>query len=151
MSDYDGMINEFCWDYLEWVRNECSPFNKAFSTTDALCMNAMWWYRKKFGIHNSGAMRAAMEEIFFEEFGKKSYPFNNGGADFHDESDQGTVTTNPKRIAWATKRALMHKPIPRDPLDDTELHDANPNCKHELLIAEGGGIRCIKCPGWFCF
>ena len=151
MSEYDGLINEFCWDYLEWIRKGCSPFHRAFSTTDALCMNAMWWYRSKFGTYNSGPMRAAMEEIFFEEFGSKSYPFNKGGVEFHDEASHCTVTTNPKRIAWATQRALMHKPVPHDSLEDTRLHDGDPACDHKLKFSDEGGMRCMKCSGWFSF
>lgn len=148
MSEYDGLINEFCWDYLEWVRKGCSPFNRSFAKHDGLCQNVIWWYRMKFLVYGSGPMREALGDIFLEEFGNRSYPFNKGGADFHDEEDP---TKNPKRIAWVTKRALLHKPIPLDPLDDTELHNANPDCKHEIRAADGGGIRCIKCPGWFCF
>lgn len=32
-----------------------------------------------------------------------------------------------------------------------ELYDADPHCKHEVKDAIGGGIKCAKCPGWFCF
>lgn len=147
MSEYDGLINEFCWDWLDFVRKGCSPFDKRFRKWDGLCLNVMWWYRAKFGRYESGPMREALCDIFFEEFGNRSYPFNRGGADFHDEDP----TKNQKRLAWATQRALMHKPIPSDPLECTELHDANPNCTHDIVSAGGEGIRCSKCHGWFCF
>jgi hypothetical protein len=34
--------------------------------------------------------------------------------------------------------------------EDT-LYDADNNCKHDIQPANGGGIRCPKCSGWFCF
>lgn len=149
MEDLDALINEFCWDYLEWVRKGCSPFNRSFQTSDGLCMNTIWWYREKFGTYGSGPMREHMEQIFLNELGNKSYPFNKGGAEFHDETYR---PANHKRIAWARQRALMHhKPLPFDPLDDTYLHHGNPECKHVIRAGENGGIQCIKCSGWFCF
>jgi hypothetical protein len=35
--------------------------------------------------------------------------------------------------------------------DEEELWNADPNCKHKIVNANGGGIRCIKCGGWFCY
>jgi hypothetical protein len=34
-----------------------------------------------------------------------------------------------------------------------ELWDADPNCKHEIYsdFYGGGGIKCKKCSGWFCY
>lgn len=32
-----------------------------------------------------------------------------------------------------------------------ELYNADENCKHEIIHASGGGIKCIKCGGWFCY
>ena len=32
-----------------------------------------------------------------------------------------------------------------------ELFDADPNCKHDTVDAPGGGVKCTKCRGWFCF
>lgn len=34
---------------------------------------------------------------------------------------------------------------------DDDLFDADPNCKHEVVSAPGGGVKCKKCSGWFCF
>lgn len=31
------------------------------------------------------------------------------------------------------------------------LFDADPNCDHHIVDAPGGGIKCTKCRGWFCF
>lgn len=35
--------------------------------------------------------------------------------------------------------------------DGSDLWDADPNCKHEVVSAPGGGAKCRKCKGWFCF
>jgi hypothetical protein len=32
-----------------------------------------------------------------------------------------------------------------------ELYEADPECEHEVEDAPGGGVRCTKCSGWFCF
>ena len=33
---------------------------------------------------------------------------------------------------------------------DSELWDADPDCKHEVISAPGGGVKCTKCKGWYC-
>lgn len=35
--------------------------------------------------------------------------------------------------------------------EDEELWNADPDCKHNIVCASGGGIKCTKCSGWFCF
>lgn len=32
-----------------------------------------------------------------------------------------------------------------------ELWGADPNCKHEVVAQPRGGVKCKKCPGWFCY
>lgn len=34
---------------------------------------------------------------------------------------------------------------------DEELYQADPKCDHYIIPASGGGIKCIKCGGWFCY
>ena len=34
------------------------------------------------------------------------------------------------------------------PIDD--LHDADPNCQHEMDPDSMSGLRCLKCGGWNC-
>lgn len=34
---------------------------------------------------------------------------------------------------------------------NADLFDADPECKHEIVDAPGGGVKCTKCTGWFCF
>ena len=34
---------------------------------------------------------------------------------------------------------------------EEELWDAEPDCDHEIVSASGGGIKCTKCGGWFCY
>jgi hypothetical protein len=42
-------------------------------------------------------------------------------------------------------------PDPQATTEETELWDADPTCTHKTISAPGGGIRCAKCPGWFCY
>lgn len=32
-----------------------------------------------------------------------------------------------------------------------ELWESDPKCLHHITLPTGGGIRCSKCGGWFCF
>lgn len=32
-----------------------------------------------------------------------------------------------------------------------ELFHANPKCNHQIANAPGGGVKCKKCTGWFCY
>lgn len=34
---------------------------------------------------------------------------------------------------------------------DDNLYNADPDCDHDVQCAPGGGVKCTKCPGWFCF
>ncbi len=31
------------------------------------------------------------------------------------------------------------------------LYNARPDCKHEIILPPGGGVKCKHCPGWFCY
>ena len=33
----------------------------------------------------------------------------------------------------------------------SELYNADPNCVHDVKAQLSGGVKCTKCPGWFCF
>lgn len=37
-----------------------------------------------------------------------------------------------------------------DDEDETSLYNADPDCDHEIVI-QWSGVRCAKCPGWFCY
>lgn len=37
-----------------------------------------------------------------------------------------------------------------DDNDTGELYDADPECDHEIVTL-WSGIKCRKCPGWFCY
>jgi len=43
---------------------------------------------------------------------------------------------------------VMPDPIKKP---EPELWDADPNCDHDEQPASGGGVRCTKCKGWFCY
>lgn len=34
--------------------------------------------------------------------------------------------------------------------ESEELYDADPNCKHNI-VSQWSGVKCSKCPGWFCY
>ena len=42
--------------------------------------------------------------------------------------------------------------VVKDELEDYgELFNADPECEHKIVGAPGGGIKCVKCRGWFCY
>jgi hypothetical protein len=44
------------------------------------------------------------------------------------------------------------RPICKD-IQGTEwgLWNATPDCNGRVISAPGGGVKCTKCQGWFCF
>ncbi|PHE64435.1 hypothetical protein COF68_06250 [Bacillus toyonensis] len=36
-------------------------------------------------------------------------------------------------------------------LEDEPLYNADENCEHDIQPANGGGVKCTKCSGWFCY
>ena len=60
------------------------------------------------------------------------------------------VSTKLRQVA-----ALYDTPKPEDegrPLDaDDELWGADPKCDRRIKSASGGGVKCTKCSGWFCY
>lgn len=44
------------------------------------------------------------------------------------------------------------RPICRDEQNSQfGLYEATPNCDGRIYPASGGGVKCTKCKGWFCF
>ncbi|MNK80467.1 hypothetical protein D3C87_1001820 [compost metagenome] len=41
--------------------------------------------------------------------------------------------------------------LDEDRMPDDGLFEADPNCEHNLISPRGGGVKCTKCPGWFCY
>jgi hypothetical protein len=31
------------------------------------------------------------------------------------------------------------------------LWEADPDCEHDIVDAPGGGVKCTKCNGWYCY
>lgn len=56
-----------------------------------------------------------------------------------DEAVQGV------KDSIARFKDFLSKPI------EQELWDADPNCAHDIQPAQGGGVKCTKCHGWFCY
>ena len=40
---------------------------------------------------------------------------------------------------------------PKQLKNDGELWGADPACDHHVICAPGGGVKCTKCGGWFCY
>jgi hypothetical protein len=32
-----------------------------------------------------------------------------------------------------------------------DLYNADPSCRHFVIGASGGGVKCVECNGWFCY
>ncbi len=46
-------------------------------------------------------------------------------------------------------REIMHEGEPLFTHED--LHSPAPDCDGKIVSASGGGIKCTKCNGWFCY
>ena len=47
---------------------------------------------------------------------------------------------------------LLHTAKPTNPpVYNHDLLGGDPNCEHNVVAAAGGGVKCTKCPGWFCY
>jgi ribosomal protein L40E len=49
---------------------------------------------------------------------------------------------------WARARGKEQQRVLKN-YPAEKLYAADPNCKHEV-VAEWSGVKCRKCPGWFC-
>lgn len=50
-----------------------------------------------------------------------------------------------------TAKALL-KPYPIEESDEHKtLWNRREGCVGEVVCAPGGGVKCTKCPGWFCY
>lgn len=43
------------------------------------------------------------------------------------------------------------QPMPQPHELDLGLYNADPDCLHDEQVQPGGGVRCSRCAGWFCF
>lgn len=74
--------------------------------------------------------------------------------EFHDEAEEPVSF---QQALVETKKSLkdfkdfLSKPIGAEGIGTEELWEANPNCVHDIQPAPGGGVKCTKCPGWFCY
>lgn len=50
-----------------------------------------------------------------------------------------------KRLTAAAEQKEMNE------AHGSELWNADPNCEHNVVCAPGGGVKCTKCLGWFCY
>jgi len=73
-------------------------------------------------------------------------------------ADNGNKAFSRPRIAAARhleqearERAAAAREAKGRPYKDNDLFHADPKCEHRVVSGPGGGIRCVKCPGWFCY
>ena len=66
------------------------------------------------------------------------------------KSNQKAMREFTQSLKGKTKGSAWTKRPKRTP-DKDGLLDADPKCKHKIVDAPGGGIKCTKCSGWFCY
>jgi hypothetical protein len=76
--------------------------------------------------------------------------------DFAGAQDFGFAGTRKSYWAedgWHDTETMQSVPAPKEQvcLEDQELWEADPDCKHDIQCAPGGGVKCTKCRGWFCY
>lgn len=52
---------------------------------------------------------------------------------------------------WLNSDTAVVERCECNPSPDQELFDADASCDHNILPAAGGGVKCTKCDGWFCY
>ena len=48
-------------------------------------------------------------------------------------------------------RSSAQEPEPEELDPEDALWEADENCNHEIFYTPGSGMKCRKCPGWFCY
>lgn len=74
-----------------------------------------------------------------------------------DDPEELIVPVSFDQALVETKKSLkdfkdfLSKPIEAEGVGTEELWGADLNCDHDIQPAPGGGVKCTKCPGWFCY
>ncbi|MBE3085603.1 MAG: hypothetical protein IMZ64_05225 [Bacteroidetes bacterium] len=56
----------------------------------------------------------------------------------------------PAMVEMSDEKKVKQTTPNGDPIPD--LFNADPNCDHNIVCApSGGGVKCTKCTGWFCY
>lgn len=108
---------------------------------------------------NEVGLRAALERML--KMHNAMMQKVNHGASFYDAElirEMAEAPIHAARLLLVTEddsAAKSEFPTFREVVanEDREqpLYDADPNCMHEIVDAPGGGVRCEKCGGWFCY
>lgn len=88
--------------------------------------------------------RELLAEIDRLRGGFVTEPTSRGYIEIHSYVSQRVVEVNTK----------TYNPPREGDYDDSKygfLYGAEEDCYHEVVAADGGGVRCRKCPGWFCY
>ena len=55
-----------------------------------------------------------------------------------------------QEIAQAKRENGIHPDEPEEKGPHTDLWHADENCDHKVYAVRSGGVKCIKCQGWYC-
>lgn len=61
--------------------------------------------------------------------------------------DEALGCLKPAAVNITGPRGQPVEPLP----EGEELWGGDKNCQHLVYCAPGGGIKCVHCPGWFCY
>lgn len=59
-------------------------------------------------------------------------------------------TTLPQKRQMTVRALRRTITISRED-DERNLWHADPDCEHNVVGVSGGGVKCTKCSGWFCY
>jgi hypothetical protein len=63
----------------------------------------------------------------------------------------GTIVGEEDRIRCTLCRGTGEYRDPAEICHSAGLYDSTPGCTGRVVPSSGGGVKCIKCKGWFCF
>ena len=72
---------------------------------------------------------------------------------------EGKVFKSDKNVIDFVETIVSEADEPDDDKDNVseliyttdDLYNANPECNHHVVSVPGGGVKCNKCDGWFCY
>ena len=84
----------------------------------------------------------------FQTYNEESPDGKPWDKEFENEAAMYSWYRDQSGHPWLSMRLLSHK---EENTYDDELWDSDENCDHNIIDAPGGGVKCTKCNGWFCY
>ena len=110
MTEFEIELARFCKDLQAEL---AKPASKWFDPSSGLCENIYQWAGGGRNHHEAQALQNQLSDLFMDEFGNGKFPFESG-ADFparwrsyDDDSTNGRLYTNPRRLAFIAKWAAL--------------------------------------------